>query len=96
MRALIGGLVVGIIATIIFWVYIGQYRAHDQEQAQQIAQLNEQITRLQSQNEQLNAEVAKLQAEENNLAAQNDELRKTMASVAVTGKLPPPPPPPPK
>jgi DNA anti-recombination protein RmuC len=36
----------------------------------------------------LKAELSKVQGEEQNLAAQNDELRKAVASVKATGKLP--------
>ena len=57
-------------------------------QAQQISQLVDRLTKLHQENEQLAGELTKVQAEENTLAAQNDELRKEIATVQVTGKLP--------
>lgn len=95
-RAVIGGLVVAIVAAIIFFIYSGQHRTQSAEQARQIALLNNELVKLQNENQQLTAALAKVQAEETSLAAQNDELKKAIASVKATGKLPPESPPPPK
>ncbi len=92
-RILIGGLVVAIIAALLFFLYSGSYRARDQANEQQISELNNQLIKLQSENEQLKAQLAKVQSEETTLTAQNEELSKAIATFKATGKLPPTPPP---
>ena len=42
-RLLIGGLIVAIIAALLFYFYSSSYRTPAQEQAQQISQLNDQL-----------------------------------------------------
>ena len=93
-RLLIGGLVVAIIAALLFFFYSSSYRTRLDDQTQQISQLNDQLLKLQSENEQLKAELSKVQGEQNILAAQNDEMRKAIAEFKATGKMPVIPPPP--
>jgi peptidoglycan hydrolase CwlO-like protein len=93
-RLLIGGLIVAIIAALLFFFYVGSYRSRIEEQNQQISQLNDELLKLQSENEQLKAELAKVQNEQNILAAQNEEMRKAIATFKATGKMPVLPPPP--
>ena len=83
-RLLIGGLIVAIIAALLFYFYSSSYRTQAQEQAQQVSQLNDQ----------LKAELAKIQGEQTILAAQNEEMRKAIAEFKATGKMPVIPPPP--
>jgi peptidoglycan hydrolase CwlO-like protein len=93
-RLMVGGLIVAIIAAILFFLYSSSYRTRIEAQAQQISQLNEELLKLQNENEQVKSELAKVQAEQNTIAAQNEEMRKMIASFKATGKLPPNPPPP--
>jgi peptidoglycan hydrolase CwlO-like protein len=93
-RLLIGGLVVAIIAALLFFIYAGSYQTRSQAQEQQISELSNQVNKLQAENEQLKTDLSKVQAEGTNLAAQNEEMRKAIASVKATGQLPPNPPPP--
>jgi peptidoglycan hydrolase CwlO-like protein len=92
-RLAIGGLVVAIIAALLFFIYSGSYRTRNQEQGQQISELNNQVNKLQAENEQLKNDLAKVQSEGSRLAAQNEEMRKAIGSFKATGKLPEVPPP---
>ena len=93
-RMLIGGLIVAIVAAILFFLYSSSYRTRLEQQSQQTSQLNAEVLKLQNENEQLKAALAKVQGEQNILAAQNEEMRKAIASFKATGKMPPNPPPP--
>jgi septal ring factor EnvC (AmiA/AmiB activator) len=93
-RLLIGGLIVAIIAALLFYFYSSSYRTQAQEQAQQVSQLNDQLLKLQSENDQLKTELAKIQGEQTILAAQKEEMRKAIAEFKATGKMPVIPPPP--
>ena len=92
-RLLIGGLVVAMIAALLFYFYSSDYRTQIDQQTQQVSQLNDQVLKLQSENEQLKAQLSKVQAEQNILAAQNEEMRKGIAEFKATGKMPVIPPP---
>jgi peptidoglycan hydrolase CwlO-like protein len=92
-RLLIGGLIVAIIAALLFFFYSSSYRTRLEDQTQQISQLNDQLLKLQSENEQLKAALTKVQGEQSILAAQNDEMRKAIAEFKATGKMPVIPPP---
>jgi len=87
-RLLIGGLIVAIVAALLFYFYSSGYRTQIDQQTQQISQLNDQLLKLQSENEQLKAQLSKVQNEQNILAAQNEELRKAIAEFKATGKMP--------
>ena len=93
-RLLIGGLIVAIIAALLFYFYSSSYRTQAAEQTQQISQLNDQLNKAQNENDQLKAELAKIQGEQNILAAQNEEMRKAIGEFKATGKMPVIPPPP--
>jgi len=92
-RILIGGVIVALIAALLFFLYAGSYRTRNQAQEQQISQLNDQLNKLQTENEQLKAQLGKVHAEESTLAAQNEEMQKAIAMYKATGKMPPTPPP---
>jgi peptidoglycan hydrolase CwlO-like protein len=87
-------LVVAIIAALLFYFYSSDYRAQIDQQTQQVSQLNDQLQKLQTENEQLKAQLSKVQAEQNILAAQNEQMRKAIAEFKATGKMPVVPPPP--
>jgi cell division protein FtsL len=87
-RVLIGFFVAAIIAGIIFFLMSQNYKAQSEQQAHQIDELNQQISKLQSQNDDLKNALAKVQSEQTVLAAQNDELRKAIATYKATGKMP--------
>jgi len=92
-RLLIGGLIVAMIAALLFYFYSSSYRTRLEEQTQQVSQLNDQLLKAQNENDQLKAELAKVQAEQTILAAQNDEMRKAIGEFKATGKMPVIPPP---
>ena len=92
-RLVIGGLVVAIIAALLFYFYSSDYRTQIDQQTQQVSQLNDQLLKVQSENDQLKAELAKIQGEQTILAAQNEEMRKAIAEFKATGKMPVIPPP---
>lgn len=93
-RLVIGGVVVAIIAALLFYFYSSGYRAQIDQQTQQASQLNDQLLKLQNENEQLKTQLSKVQAEQNILAGQNEEMRKAIAEFKATGKMPVIPPPP--
>jgi cell division protein FtsB len=95
-RVLLGGVVVAIIAAIALLIWSNRYSAQVDAQKQQIEALNRQVAQLADDNTRLKGELAKVQSEEANLAAQNEDLRKAIAAVKATGKLPPNLPYPPK
>lgn len=92
-RLLIGGLIVAIVAALLFYFYSSGYRTQIDQQTQQVSQLNDQLLKLQSENEQLKAQLSKVQNEQGILAAQNEEMRKAIAEFKATGKMPVIPPP---
>jgi len=92
-RLLIGGLIVGIVAGLLFYFYSSGYRTQIDQQTQQVSQLNDQLNKLQSENEQLKTQLSKVQNEQSILAAQNEEMRKAIAEFKATGKMPVIPPP---
>ena len=92
-RLLIGGLIVAIIAALLFYFYSSGYRTRLEEQTEQVSQLNDQVMTLQNENDQLKTELAKVQGEQTILAAQNDEMRRAIAQFKATGKMPEIPPP---
>ena len=88
-RLVLGGLIVAIIAALLFFIYSGSYRTRNQEQEQQISELNKQVNKLQAENEHLKTDLAKVQSEGTRLAAENEEMRKAIGAFKATGKLPP-------
>jgi cell division protein FtsB len=92
-RLFIGILIAAIIAALVFYFYSSGYRTQIDQQTQQISQLNDQLAKLQSENEQLKAQLSKVQNEQGILAAQNEEMRKAIGEFKATGKMPVVPPP---
>jgi peptidoglycan hydrolase CwlO-like protein len=87
-RVLAGALVVLIIAVTGFFIWSKVNDARQEDLQTQIVGMNKQLSQMSEENTRLKAELSKVQSEEQNLAAQNDELRKAIASVKATGKLP--------
>jgi cell division protein FtsB len=87
-RVVLGGVVVATIAAIALLIWSNRYSAQVDAQKQQIEALNRQVAQLADDNTRLKGELAKVQSEEANLAAQNEDLRKAIAAVKATGKLP--------
>ncbi len=57
-------------------------------QEKQIAELNQQVNKLQADNERLKAELAKVQEEESRMVAANEMMRKALEQARLTGKAP--------
>jgi len=88
-KFLAGALVVLVLAAIIFFVWSNVKDSRVEQLEAQITQMNNMISQLGDENTRLKSQLAKVQSEEESLAAQNEELRKAVASVKATGKLPP-------
>jgi cell division protein FtsB len=84
-----GAFVVLILAGIALFIMAKVNDARRDELGAQINGLSKQVSQLSDENTRLKGELAKVQSEEQNLAAQNEEMRKAIASVKATGKLPP-------
>ena len=87
-RFLAGAVVALIIASIAFFFWTRGNYTRQEDLAEQIAGMNNQLSQMRDENDRLKAELSKVQGEEQKLAAQNDELLKAIASVKATGKLP--------
>ena len=88
-KFLAGALGVAAAAAIGFYVWSGQLRSHEQEMSRQVDSMNQQFARQNDENNRLRTELAKVQAEEQALVQQNEQMRKAIATVKATGKLPP-------
>ena len=83
-------IVVAIVIAIV--VAIRSYQRENQalaRQIEQMADLNAQIGKLQSENVQLKAALDKVQSEEERLVRDNEALRKAIEQAKLTGKVPP-------
>jgi cell division protein FtsL len=87
-RYFIGGLVVAIIAVVLGYLWFTQQQMLRARGNEQIAELNQQLSKLQSENAELKSALAKVEAEENRLANENDMLTKTLENARLTGKVP--------
>jgi chromosome segregation ATPase len=90
---------VAIIATLIValvaaggWLLYSHSQAARAEDEKKIAELQQQLEALQSDNNQLKENLAKSQTEEERLSSANQELAKAIAQARLTGKIPPLPP----
>jgi len=85
----------GVIAFVILTVIAGAlgYRWYEQQielqqrQEAQIVELNQQVKKMQGENETLKAQLAKVQDEEGRLAAANELLTKAIEQSKLTGKM---------
>ena len=90
--ALVVTLVVATIAAAGGWLLYSRNRVEQAENQKKIAELQQQLETLQSENTQLKENLAKAQSEEERLSAANQDLAKTLAQARLTGKIPPLPP----
>jgi cell division protein FtsL len=90
--ALTVALIVAIVAVAGGWLLYRQSQAVQAENQKKIAELQQQLEKLQSENGQMKENLAKAQSEEDRLAAANQDLAKTLAQARLTGKIPPLPP----
>ena len=74
------------------WLLYSRNRAGDVEDQKKIADLQQQIETLRSENAQLKENLTKTQSEEERLSAANQDLAKALAQARLTGKIPPLPP----
>src|SRR5690242_10610622 len=89
IRVLAGVAIAAIIALVIGYVMSQRYQKARAADQNRIADLQQQLNRLQVQNTQLSADLAKVQHEEERLSAANQELSKAIAQARLTGKIPP-------
>jgi cell division protein FtsB len=90
--ALTIALIVAIVALAGGWLLHKQSQTMQAQDQKEIAELQQQLEKLQSENVQLKENLAKAQSEEERLAAANQDLAKTLAQARLTGKIPPLPP----
>ena len=83
-----GAFIVLTLAVIAFFVWSKVNDSRREQLEAQITQMNNMISQLGDENTRLKGELSKVQSEEQAQVAQNDELRKAIASVKATGKLP--------
>ena len=88
-KFLAGAFIVLILAVIVVFVWSKVNDSRREQLEAQITQMNNMISQLGDENTKLKGELAKVQSEEQAQVAENDELRKAIASVKATGKLPP-------
>lgn len=90
--AIIAALIVVIGAAAGGWMLYSRYRVAQLENQKKIAELQQQLETLQSENTQLKENLARSQSEEERLSSANQELAKALAQARLTGKIPPLPP----
>lgn len=88
LKALAGAIVVAIAAGILFAWVSSQHQAQQDRLNKQVAAMNGELSQLRDENTRLKGDLAKVQSEQQNLAAQNEDMRKAIAAVKATGKLP--------
>ena len=93
----VGDVRVAIVAALIValaggWLLYSRNRIAQVEDQKKIAELQQQLASLQSENTQLKENLAKTQSEEERLSAANQVLAKALAQAQLTGKIPPLPP----
>ncbi len=86
-RYVIGALIVALLAGAIGWERY-QRQADEQRAQTRIAELSEQVNKLQQENSQLKISLDKVQSEETRLVTENEILTRTIEQARVTGKMP--------
>jgi len=86
-RYVIGALIVALLLGAIVWERYQRQAAEQRAQAR-IAELSDQVKKLQEENSQLKISLDKVQSEETRLAAENEMLTKTIEQARLTGKIP--------
>jgi uncharacterized protein HemX len=70
------------------WLFYSHSRAAQAEDQKKLAELQQQLDALRSENTQLKDNLAKTQNEEERLSAANQDLAKALAQARLTGKIP--------
>ena len=86
-RALLAFIILVAVAAALGYRRYTQQAEFRERQEKQIAELNQQVSKLQAENERLKADLAKVQEEENRLVAANETLRKAFEQFKLTGKV---------
>ena len=90
--AIVAALIVAIVAAAGGWLLYSRNRAAHAADHKKIAELQQQLETVRSENAQLTENLAKTQSEEERLSAANQDLAKALAQARLTGKIPPLPP----
>ena len=90
--AIVVTLIVAIGAAASGWLLYSRANAAHAKDQEKIAQLEQRLATMQSENAQLKENLAKAQSEEERLSAANQDLSKALAQARLTGKIPPLPP----
>jgi cell division protein FtsB len=90
--AIIAALIIAIGAAVGGWILYSRAKAIQAEDQKKIAELQQQLEKLQADNTQVKGNLAKSQSEEERLSSANQELAKLLATARLTGKVPPLPP----
>jgi cell division protein FtsB len=86
IRGVIAFIILAVIAGAIGYRYYEQELEVQQRQQEQIDQLNQQIKKMQGENETLKSQLAKVQDEEGRLATANELLTKAIEQSKLSGK----------
>ena len=87
--AIIAALIIAIAAAAGGWILYSHNKAAQADDQKRIAELQQQLGTLQSENAELKENLAKAQSEQERLSAANQELAKMLANARLTGKVPP-------
>jgi uncharacterized membrane protein (DUF106 family) len=90
--AVIAALIIAVAAAAGGWILYSQNKAAHADDQKRIAELQQQLGALQSENAQMKENLAKAQSEQERLSSANQELAKMLAKARLTGKVPPLPP----
>jgi cell division protein FtsB len=90
--ALLAAILVAFLAAGAGWLRYSNARSLHAQDQEKLAELEQQLEKLQSENTQLKENLAKSQSEEERLSAANQDLVKALAQARLTGKIPPLPP----
>jgi len=88
VRGFIGGAVVALIAMIAFFLATSQMQQTLSDKDAQISALTEQVVQLRAESQQLQSSLEMVEAEQERLARQNEEMRRTLASIKATARVP--------
>ena len=88
IRGLIAFVILAAITAALGYRWYSQDVDFRLRQEKQIAELNQQASKLQADNERLKGELAKVQDEESRMVAANEMLRKVLEQARLSGKAP--------
>jgi cell division protein FtsB len=88
IRGLLAFVVLAAVTAALGYRWYSQDVEFHLRQEKQIAELNQQVNKLQADNSRLKGELAKVQDEESRLVAANEMLRKAIEQAMLSGKAP--------